>query len=273
MNQDNDYWIKGILEADKSKLKELYETCFPDVKAFFVAGGGTEDEAKRAFNEIYQMVYVKARQGKLSVGEGRFTAFYIGLCMNLLDVDNAYYVKGIFEEDKVVLDKLKALTFPAIRVYVIRNLGTANRAEDFYQNAMLKVLEKQREGKLKFEKNVPAYVVRTAQFLVNNARRKKNEDGLTIDDENTLIDETTTINATTLEAAQRQLYKKYFNKLSDKCQQLLNFFFDGISFKEIARILNYKTESAAKVMKHKCKERLIEMIKKDAGYEGLADNA
>ncbi|MGQ9620400.1 MAG: hypothetical protein ACUVTX_05380 [Bacteroidales bacterium] len=63
-----------------------------------------------------------------------------------------------------------------------------------------------------------------------------------------------------------KIMTRSYNKLKPECQEVLRMFYDGISFDEIAKRMNYKNETYARRKKYLCKEALIEIIKSDAEY-------
>ena len=67
------------------------------------------------------------------------------------------------------------------------------------------------------------------------------------------------------------LYQKYFKQLPEDCQNILKLTARDIPQKEIAQALNFKSENYVNKRKHNCKDKLIEMIKKDPQYPDLWD--
>ena len=66
-------------------------------------------------------------------------------------------------------------------------------------------------------------------------------------------------------------YKKHFQKLGDECKKLLQLFYDKVPYKEIAKIMNYKSIGLVKKKKFKCKEFLLKSIREDPEYKLLVE--
>ena len=62
------------------------------------------------------------------------------------------------------------------------------------------------------------------------------------------------------------LFRAYFNELNKSCKRILRLFLNKISYEEIAKILNLKSAEVVRRRKYRCKESLIEKIKKDSRY-------
>ena len=69
-----------------------------------------------------------------------------------------------------------------------------------------------------------------------------------------------------LEAEERRLFQKHFERLSPECQQILGMFFEGKSMEEIRKNLGLSSVGYAKKRKFVCKERLIKAIQSDPLY-------
>jgi DNA-directed RNA polymerase specialized sigma24 family protein len=54
--------------------------------------------------------------------------------------------------------------------------------------------------------------------------------------------------------------------LKPDCQNVLNLYYDGCSYEEIAEKMGLKNETYARRKKYLCKEALMEIIKEDPEY-------
>lgn len=66
-----------------------------------------------------------------------------------------------------------------------------------------------------------------------------------------------------------QLFIKHFKMLKDDCKRVLKMAYAGISHNEIANRMGYKKGTFPKNKKHRCKEYLINSIKKDRLFKLL----
>lgn len=68
---------------------------------------------------------------------------------------------------------------------------------------------------------------------------------------------------------QNSLIRKHILRLGDECRKVLMLFAEGLSNKEIAERMNYKSEDVVYTKKYKCKEALLNFIKSDPDYKVL----
>jgi len=62
----------------------------------------------------------------------------------------------------------------------------------------------------------------------------------------------------------REVIDQFLGKLGDRCQQILKYvIFDGMSMKEIAKLMNFAGETVAKSTHYRCKKKLMELVEKD----------
>ena len=104
--------------------------------------------------------------------------------------------------------------------------------------------------------------------------KKLGEKSRSVTDLNDTMDFTDTadIDELIIKRDQYKLYREKFNRLGADCKEVLGLFFTGKSMKVIAETMGYKSEEYAKKRKFKCKEQLIEAIKKDSVYAELTNS-
>ena len=67
------------------------------------------------------------------------------------------------------------------------------------------------------------------------------------------------------------LIRKHIVNLGEECRKVLMMAAEGVKNEEIAQKQGYKSESVVRVKKSKCKNALINMIKKDPNFKGRGD--
>jgi hypothetical protein len=101
-------------------------------------------------------------------------------------------------------------------------------------------------------------------MLQKNSNKPTNsiDDTLPIDSE---ID----IEQEILERERHEFYLKKMKELSAGCRQLLEFFLEGKTMREITSLLGFGSEGYARKRKYKCKEQLLNKVKQDPNFREL----
>ncbi len=168
-----------------------------------------------------------------------------------------------------VLNYIYENYFYQIRALIDQNFGTRDDAKDIFQDAILTIYQKLQKEKttLNCSFNTYFYSVCRLLWLKQLEQRKLKKLYLEESGEFVELDEKIT---TVIEANDRyKIYQDHFKKLSFNCQKILELFLAGISVKEIARILRYRSGDYIKKRKHYCKENLVASIKKDPRYKEI----
>lgn len=138
---------------------------------------------------------------------------------------------------------------PAARKYIVNNSGTADDAEDVFQDALVILCKKVRDGELQLTVPLKHYVM----GIVKNCWMQQLRQNKKI-----LINEITT----DIPAVERNeessffLAKAAFELLGEKCRQLLILFYHRQeSFKHIAAKLAFSDEKVAKNQKYRCLQK------------------
>lgn len=167
--------------------------------------------------------------------------------------------------DKQVIQELYDQLFPALKHWLKQNSGSKEDAEDVFQEAMVAAYRKLREPAFHLNHELPTYIFAIAKKLwLQKLRRQgvhsKYEQFLStqskVEDLEGVIEEQESL----------ELYRHYFNKLDEACKKLLTFVFQGKSMLEIKEQFGFNNEAHARKKKFRCKNELINMIRKDKRY-------
>ena len=88
-------------------------------------------------------------------------------------------------------------------------------------------------------------------------------------DENIDLKDEEDIESRMMEHERKQLYLLKFQKLSDKCQQILTLFFQKTKLAAIAEKLGYKNANVVKKKKSGCQKKLTQLIQNDPLFQEL----
>lgn len=135
-------------------------------------------------------------------------------------------------------------------------------AEDIFQETLIIVYQNIQNKKIDQETNFKSYFWSVFRNLSHNQKRKYHSNKVNLDVENhNFADEE--LDRQYEKNLRSKIYIEHFNRLKEECKRLLQLFFQKLGIKEIASKLGYKNEKVVKVKKYKCKEELVQNIKKD----------
>lgn len=176
-------------------------------------------------------------------------------------------LKGIYNNDNVVLQYVYEKYYPTIKSFINRNSGGDEDAKDIFQEGIVIIYQKISDNRLELSCAFKTYLYSICRLLWLKQLKKrkiKNEEY----SEN-FVDLDNDVSEMYEKNEEYRLYQQHFEGLGDDCQKVLRLFLDKVSLKEIAQIMGYKSEKYAKKRKYQCKEALIKKIKSDSKYKEL----
>lgn len=175
-------------------------------------------------------------------------------------------IDGIRSQDKIVLKNIYTDYFPTIKRFVIENSGTAQDAKDVFQEGIIIIYRKIKEGNFELSSSFKTYIYSVCQYIwiKQLSRTKENVEKLNNYLEYEGVPEISEDEYRKNE--QFKLYQKHFKRLNKDCQKLLQLFLKKVPLKDIAKELGIENEQYIKQRKYKCKEQLIKYIKSDPNY-------
>ena len=141
---------------------------------------------------------------------------------------------------------------PAVKQYIKDNNGTADDAQDIFQDALVVIFRNVHHEKFELKASIKTYLLAIVKncWLQELRQRKKIPVGV-VNDDIAVMDASDEAGFNIAEAA--------FNLLGEKCRQLLIlFYFKKQSFKEIAASLSFVDEKTAKNKKYRCLQKAKE---------------
>ncbi len=177
-------------------------------------------------------------------------------------------VRGIRDQDGKVLQEIYRDFFPLLRAWISRNQGNEEAARDIFQEAMVVIFEKVQDESFRLTHSFRAYLLGVGKNLWLMQLRRRPHAELPEEDPGS-PDLSTTIADDLQRHARFELYRDYFNRLGDNCQQVLSWFLNGKTLREIATQLD-TTEKYAKKRKYLCQKQLIEAIQTDSRFRELS---
>lgn len=182
-------------------------------------------------------------------------------------IDNKIIVEGIRNQDVLILNNIYKVYFPTIKRFIIDNRGSEQDAKDVFQEGIIIIYRKIKEGNLNLTSSFKSYIYAVCRFIWIKQLSKDKENAEKLD--NYLeYEEVPEVSLDEYEKnEQYKLYQKHFVRLEKDCQKLLRLFLQNMPLKEIAVELGIESQIYIKRKKYKCKEQLVRYIKSDPNYK------
>ncbi len=180
---------------------------------------------------------------------------------------NNSLIKGIRNQDQFILQKIYSDYFPTIRRYIIENNGSEQDAKDVFQDAIIIIYRKIKEGTFELTSSFKSYIYSVCRFLwlkelsKNKERIEKTNSYLEYEEVPEISEDEFVKNE------QYKLYQHHFKRLSKDCQKVLQLFLNKVALKDIAEELGIDSMQYIKRKKFKCKEQLVKYIKSDPKFK------
>ena len=187
----------------------------------------------------------------------------------MINYSNEELLNGILRNDNVILQYIYKNFYYKVNLYVKRNNGDNDDANDIFQEAVIVIYRKLKANELVLNCSFETYLFAVCKYLwFKQLTRNKNEKDLLQENfsyENDYDD----FNEDADKNERYKLYQKHFQMLGSDCQKLLQLFFEKTSLKQIAQIMGFNSEKYVKKRKFKCKEYLVTSIKQDINYKKI----
>ncbi len=179
-------------------------------------------------------------------------------------------IEGIRQRDTTVLKHLYRCSFPHVQKFILNNKGSEEDAKDIFQETIIIVFRNIRKTPgFKMTCAFSTYVFSIARLLwLKHMRNIKGDPHIRLVENHSYIhfEEPDPFNENDLRYA---LYQKVFLELPPDCQQIIKLTNSGLSQREIADKMGFKSENYISKRKHFCKEFLILKIKESPEYKEI----
>lgn len=181
---------------------------------------------------------------------------------------DAELLEGLKRSDNRSIDAIYAGCFNQVRIMVMKNNGSADDAQDVFQEAMVALYRRLHKDDFELTCKLSSYLHVVSRNLWKMQLRKR-RGTKSLEDEVTEVVDLDGFVEEQIEMAERyQLLYKYFDRLSDDCRKILELFFKKVTMAQIAQQVG-STEGYIKKRKFICKKRLVDAVKADPAYEEL----
>jgi RNA polymerase sigma factor (sigma-70 family) len=186
----------------------------------------------------------------------------------MINYSNEELLKGILRNDNVILQYIYKRFYYKINLFVKKNKGNNEDANDVFQEAVIIIYRKFKANDIVLTCSFETYLFSVCKYLwlKNITRRIPNEE-LNLDDFSADSNYESDFQEVADKNERYKLYQKHFQMLGSDCQKLLQLFFSKTPIKQISQIMGFASENYAKKRKHRCKEYLVTSIKQDINYK------
>jgi len=195
--------------------------------------------------------------------------FYQEQDQQLLHYTVEAILEGLKTSDSNVLEYVYKKYFPIVRFFVIKNSGTDEDAKDVFQEAIILIYKRLKDGSLDLTCAFKTYLYSVCRILWLRQLEKRKVRNEAITDNQVFVHLDEDIEGQFAEQEQFRIYQKHFQLLHKDCQEILQLFLKRVPLKEIAQKMNIKSDKYLKKRKYACKEALIKRIQNDPEYKRL----
>lgn len=180
------------------------------------------------------------------------------------------YIDGLVQNNSTVIQTIYKKFVPKVKNYIRMNSGDDDQAQDVIQEVLITIYNQAKTKGLQLSCPFDAY------FFLLCKRRWLNELKKTSNKEVTLLDENVSTDESVQEMAfqtevfdeKQSLFDEMFQKLGEKCQEVLKLSFITKTMEEVAAKLNV-TYAYVRKKKSLCTGQLTEMIQQSNRYQSL----
>jgi RNA polymerase sigma factor (sigma-70 family) len=182
-------------------------------------------------------------------------------------------ITGIRSHETAALNYIYNTYFPVIEGFVIQHEGDRDQARDVFQEAMIIVYRRVREGRLELTCKFGTYLYAICKNIWLQERKKYQLHAEKLRHHPQVVNEPAPDDDPLMQQHFNELFEKHFNELSKDCQKILSLFFNNHTVEEIRDKLRYKDLHHAADRKYRCKKSLIKRIINDPLFKKLKNEA
>jgi RNA polymerase sigma factor (sigma-70 family) len=180
------------------------------------------------------------------------------------------YIDGLANNDSAIIQSIYKKFVPKVVSYIRNNSGDNDQAQDVVQEVLIVLFNQAKTKKLQLTCPFDAYFFLLCKRKWLNEIKKSSNKGVTLDEEKTSNNELTEemVLETEVFDEKQQLFDTMFQKLGDKCQELLKLSFAIKSMEEVAEKLNV-TYGYVRKKKSLCVGQLTQWIQETNRFKSL----
>lgn len=180
------------------------------------------------------------------------------------------YIDGLVHNNSSIIQSIYKKFVPKVKSYIRTNSGDDDQAQDVIQEVLITIYNQAKTKGLQLTCPFDAYFFLLCKRRWLNEIKKSSSKEVTLHDENVSTDES--VQEMTLQTEifdeKQSLFDEMFQKLGEKCQEVLKLSFITKTMEEVAEKLNV-TYAYVRKKKSLCTGQLTEMIQQSIRYKSL----
>ncbi|MFV8358284.1 RNA polymerase sigma factor [Flavobacterium sp. XS1P32] len=180
------------------------------------------------------------------------------------------YIEGLANNNSAVIQSIYKKFVPKVVAYIRNNSGDEDQAQDVVQEVLILLFNQAKAKKLQLTCPFDAYFFLLCKRKWLNELKKSANKGVTLQEDFTSTTESTQVMLaeTELFDEKQQLFDLMFQKLGDKCKEVLQLSFSLQSMEEVAQKLNV-TYGYVRKKKSLCTGQLTQWIQETNRFKSL----
>lgn len=180
------------------------------------------------------------------------------------------YIEGLAANDSAVIQSIYKKFVPKVVSFIMNNSGDKDQAQDVVQEIMILLFNQAKAKSLELTCPFDAYFFLLCKRKWLNELKKTSNKGVTINEDVASMNESAheLVDQTEAFEEKQHLFDTMFQKLGDKCQELLKLSFTIKSMEEVAAKMNV-TYGYVRKKKSLCIGQLTEWIQETKIFKTL----
>lgn len=180
------------------------------------------------------------------------------------------YIDGLVQNNSSIIQSIYKKFVPKVKNYIRTNSGDDDQAQDVIQEVLITIYNQAKTNGLQLTCPFDAYFFLLCKRRWLNELKKSSNKEVTLMDDNVSTDEPVQEMAFQTEAfdEKQSLFDEMFQKLGEKCQEVLKLSFVTKTMEEVAEKLNV-TYGYVRKKKSLCTGQLTEMIQQSPRFRSI----
>lgn len=180
------------------------------------------------------------------------------------------YIDGLLQNNSSLIQSIYKKFVPKVKNYIRTNSGDDDQAQDVIQEVLITIYNQAKTNGLQLTCPFDAYFFLLCKRRWLNELKKSSNKEVTLLDDNVSIDEPVQELAFQTETFNKKqsLFDEMFQKLGEKCQEVLKLSFVTKTMEEVAEKLNV-TYGYVRKKKSLCTGQLTEMIQQSPRFRSI----
>lgn len=184
--------------------------------------------------------------------------------------EDQWYIEGLKKNDSAVINAIYKKFVPKVVHHIKMNSGDEDSAQDVIQEVLITIFKQAKENNLELTCPFDAYFFLLCKRRWLNELKKSSNKEVTLKDENVSKDESLQemLFQNEVFTEKQALFEEMFQKLGEKCQEVLKLSFVTKTMEEVAAKLKV-TYAYVRKKKSLCTGQLTKLIQESVHYQSL----